>query len=47
MQHHIKTYSIGKSYDKKETNVIAITKAGKGKPNIWLEAGYLISQTIF
>jgi len=31
--------NIGKSYEGRDMNVLAITKAGPGKPNIWLEAG--------
>merc|ERR1712002_1017747 len=31
--------SIGKSYEGREMKVLAITKAGPGAPNIWLEAG--------
>jgi len=30
---------IGKSYEGREMKVLAITKAGPGAPNIWLEAG--------
>jgi len=30
---------IGKSYEGRDMNVLALTKAGPGKPNIWLEAG--------
>merc|ERR1719285_1550252 len=31
--------SIGKSYEGRDMKVLAITKAGPGKPNMWLEAG--------
>merc|ERR1712198_573891 len=31
--------NIGKSYEGRDTKVLAITKAGPGKPNVWLEAG--------
>jgi len=31
--------NIGKSYEGRDMNVLAITKAGPGKPNIWIEAG--------
>jgi len=31
--------NIGKSYEGRDMNVLALTKAGPGKPNIWLEAG--------
>jgi len=31
--------NIGKSYEGRDMNVLAITKAGPGKPNVWLEAG--------
>ena len=31
--------NIGKSYEGRDMKVLAITKAGPGKPNIWLEAG--------
>lgn len=31
--------NIGKSYEGRDMNVIAITKAGPGAPNVWLEAG--------
>jgi len=31
--------NIGQSYEGREMNVLAITKAGPGKPNVWLEAG--------
>jgi len=31
--------NIGKSYEGRDMNVLAITKAGPGKPTIWLEAG--------
>merc|ERR1719391_1018286 len=31
--------NIGKSYEGRDMNVLAITKAGPGAPNIWLEAG--------
>jgi len=31
--------NIGQSYEGREMNVLAITKAGPGAPNIWLEAG--------
>jgi len=34
-----KIINIGKSYEGRDMNVLAITKAGPGKPNIWLEAG--------
>ena len=30
---------IGKSYEGRDMKVLALTKAGPGKPNIWLEAG--------
>ena len=30
---------IGESYEGRKMNVLAITKAGPGAPNIWLEAG--------
>merc|ERR1719309_1719046 len=30
---------IGESYEGRKMNVLAITKAGEGAPNIWLEAG--------
>merc|ERR1719466_258387 len=30
---------IGESYEGRDMNVLAITKAGPGAPNIWLEAG--------
>jgi len=31
--------NIGQSYEGRDMNVLAITKAGPGAPNIWLEAG--------
>jgi len=31
--------NIGQSYEGRDMNVLAITKAGPGKPNVWLEAG--------
>ena len=31
--------NIGKSLEGRDMNVLALTKAGPGKPNIWLEAG--------
>merc|ERR1712002_142848 len=31
--------NIGQSYEGRDMNVLAITKAGAGAPNIWLEAG--------
>jgi len=31
--------NIGKSYEGRDMNVLAITKAGPGAPNVWLEAG--------
>jgi len=31
--------NIGKSYENRKMNVLAVTKAGPGKPNIWLESG--------
>merc|ERR1712080_810319 len=31
--------SIGKSYEGRDMKVLAITKAGPGAPNVWLEAG--------
>merc|ERR1712080_809127 len=31
--------NIGKSLEGRDMNVLAVTKAGPGKPNIWLEAG--------
>ena len=36
---YIKVQSIGKTVENRDTNVISITKAGKGKPNIWVESG--------
>ena len=30
---------IGESYEGRKMNVLAITKAGPGAPNIWIEAG--------
>ena len=30
---------IGKSYEGRDMKVLALTKAGPGKPNVWLEAG--------
>ena len=39
----IKIVSIGKSYEGREMNVIEIRKAGEGKPNIWIEAGMVIT----
>ena len=35
----IKTVSIGKSYEGRDMKVIEITKAGEGKPNVWIEGG--------
>ena len=35
----ITTLSIGKSYEGRDMRVIQITKAGVGKPNIWIEGG--------
>jgi len=31
--------NIGKSYEGRDMNVLAVTKAGPGAPNVWLEAG--------
>merc|ERR1712170_65697 len=31
--------NIGQSYEGRDMNVLAIEKAGPGKPNVWLEAG--------
>ena len=31
--------NIGKSYEGRDMNVLAITKAGPGAPSVWLEAG--------
>jgi len=31
--------NIGKSYEGRDMNVLALTKAGPGAPNVWLEAG--------
>merc|ERR1712209_42582 len=31
--------NIGQSYEGRDMNVLAITKAGEGAPNVWLEAG--------
>merc|ERR1719462_1119746 len=31
--------NIGKSYEGRDMNVLALTKAGEGAPNIWLESG--------
>merc|ERR1719391_1426220 len=31
--------NIGKSYEGRDMNVLAITKAGPGAPNVWLESG--------
>merc|ERR1712200_7164 len=31
--------NIGKSYEGRDMNVLALTKAGEGAPIIWLEAG--------
>ena len=39
LQNYIQTYSIGNTFENRETRVIAFTKAGKGQPNIWVEAG--------
>lgn len=36
----VKLRSIGKSYGGVDTPVIQILKAGKNKPNIWIEAGF-------
>ena len=35
----VSVINIGKSYEGRDMKVLAITKAGPGKPNIWLEAG--------
>ena len=35
----IKVHSIGKTVNGLDTPVIQIVKAGKDKPNIWIEAG--------
>jgi hypothetical protein len=31
--------NIGKTYEGRDMNVLAITKAGPGAPSVWLEAG--------
>ena len=33
------TVSIGKSHEGRDMRVLQITKAGPGKPNVWIEAG--------
>jgi len=35
----VKVVNIGKSHEGRDMKVLQITKAGEGKPNIWIEAG--------
>ncbi len=36
---YVSTISIGNSYEGRDMKVLAITRAGRDRPNIWIEAG--------
>ena len=36
---HVNVFSIGQTTEGRDMNVIGITRAGKGRPNVYIEAG--------